>query len=43
MILHFNVTGERRKELVKAIENSLGVKAKYLGIGCVSAYRRLLR
>ncbi len=32
MILHFNATGELRKELVKAIENSLGIKAKYLGM-----------
>ena len=26
MILHFNATGERRKELVKVIENSLGTE-----------------
>ena len=32
MILHFNATGERRKELVKVIENSMGIKAKYLGM-----------
>ena len=32
MILHFNATGECRKELVKVIETSLGIKAKYLGM-----------
>lgn len=38
MILHFNVNGERRKAMVKAIEEELGTKATYLGVpGC--AYR----
>jgi len=32
MVLHFNVTGESRKAMVKAIEQELGVKAKYLGM-----------
>ncbi len=32
MILHFNVTGEKRKELVKVMESALGTKAKYLGM-----------
>lgn len=32
MILHFNVTGESRKAMVKAIETELGIKAKYLGV-----------
>ena len=32
MILHFNVTGEKRKEMVKAIEKELDVKSKYLGM-----------
>ena len=32
MILHFNVAGDQRKKLVKAIENNLGIKAKYLGM-----------
>lgn len=32
MILHFNVTGEARKKMVKAAEAELGVKAKYLGV-----------
>lgn len=32
MILHFNVTGEKRKELVKVMEAALGTKAKYLGM-----------
>lgn len=31
MILSFNVTGSERKELVKTIESSTGLKAKYLG------------
>lgn len=32
MILHFNVIGEQRKAMVKAIEEELGIKAKYLGV-----------
>lgn len=32
MVLHFNVTGETRKQMVKAAETELGVKAKYLGV-----------
>lgn len=32
MVLHFNVTGESRKAMVKAIEQELGIKAKYLGM-----------
>ena len=32
MVLHFNVTGEARKKMVKAIEQELGVKATYLGV-----------
>ena len=32
MVLHFNVTGETRKKMVKAAEMELGVKAKYLGV-----------
>ena len=32
MILHFNVTKEARKAMVKAIETELGIKAKYLGV-----------
>ena len=32
MVLHFNVTGESRKAMVKAIEQELGCKAKYLGV-----------
>lgn len=32
MILHFNVTGEKRKDLVKAIEKELDIKSKYLGM-----------
>lgn len=32
MVLHFNVTKEERKTMVKAIEKELGVKAKYLGV-----------
>ena len=31
MVLHFNVSGDARKKMVKAIERELGVKAKYLG------------
>lgn len=31
MVLHFNVTGEKRKAMVKAIEKGLGIKAEYLG------------
>lgn len=32
MVLHFNVSGDARKKMVKAIEKELGVKAKYLGV-----------
>lgn len=32
MVLHFNVTGESRKAMVKAIEQMTGEKAKYLGV-----------
>lgn len=32
MVLHFNVTGEARKKMVRAAETELGVKAKYLGV-----------
>lgn len=32
MLLHFNVTGEKRKDMVRAIEKELDVKAKYLGM-----------
>ena len=32
MVLHFNVKGESRKAMVKAIERELGVKARYLGV-----------
>lgn len=32
MVLHFNVTGESRKAMVKAIETELQIKAKYLGV-----------
>ena len=32
MILHFNVNGERRKAMVKAIEEELGTKSTYLGV-----------
>ena len=43
MVLHFNVTGDSRKAMVKAIEKELGVKAKYLGVpSCayeIGAYR----
>lgn len=30
MVLHFNVTGESRKVMIRAIERELGAKAKYL-------------
>jgi hypothetical protein len=43
MELHFNVTGDSRKAMVKAIEKELGCKAKYLGMPSaayeVGAYR----
>lgn len=32
MVLHFNVTGESRKAMVKAIEQMTGERAKYLGV-----------
>ena len=32
MILHFNVTGESRKKMVRAIEEATGQKARYLGV-----------
>lgn len=32
MELHFNVTGEKRKDMVRAIEKELDVKSKYLGM-----------
>ena len=32
MILHFNVTGESRKKMVRAIEEAAGQKARYLGV-----------
>lgn len=32
MVLHFNVKGESRKAMVKAIEQVIGGKAKYLGV-----------
>ena len=32
MMIHFNVSGESRKAMVKAIEDELGVKAAYLGV-----------
>lgn len=32
MILHFNVTGEMRKKMVKAIEKETGIKAVYLRV-----------
>ena len=36
MVILFNVDGEGRKAMVKAIENELGVKATYLGVpSCV--------
>lgn len=43
MVLHFNVTGDSRRAMVRAIEKELGAKAKYLGVpSCafqVGAYR----
>lgn len=36
MVILFNVDGESRKAMVKAIENELGVKTTYLGVpSCV--------
>ena len=32
MELHYKVKGDRRKELVKALEEILGVKSKYMGV-----------
>lgn len=32
MVLHFNVKGESRKAMVRAIEEQIGGKAKYLGV-----------
>ena len=32
MVLHFNVTKEKRKAMVQAIEKEIGGKAKYLGV-----------
>lgn len=32
MVLHFNVVGEKRKQMVEEIEKVLGVKAKYCGV-----------
>lgn len=32
MVLHFNVTKDKRKAMVQAIEKELGGKAKYLGV-----------
>ena len=32
MVIQFNVNGEDRKAMVKAIEDELGVKATYLGV-----------
>ena len=32
MILHFNVIGESRKKMVRAIEEATGQKARYLGV-----------
>lgn len=32
MVLHFNVKGESRKSMVKAIEKEIGGKARYLGV-----------
>lgn len=32
MVLHFNVKGESRKAMVKAIEKEIGGKARYLGV-----------
>lgn len=31
MVLHFNVTGSKRKEMAKAIEKVTGKKTRYLG------------
>lgn len=43
MVLHFNVTGDCRKAMVKAIEKELGCKAKYMGMPSaayeIGAYR----
>ena len=43
MVLHFNVTGDSRKAMVKAIEKELGYKAKYMGMPSaayeIGAYR----
>ena len=32
MVLHFNVTKDKRKAMVQAIEKEIGGKAKYLGV-----------
>jgi len=32
MELNYNVKGERRKQLVKALEDTLGVKSEYMGV-----------
>lgn len=32
MVLHFNVTRDKRKAMVQAIEKEIGGKAKYLGV-----------
>lgn len=32
MVLHFNVTKDKRKAMVQAIEKEIGRKAKYLGV-----------
>lgn len=32
MILHFNVKGEKRKAMVRAVEKETGLKARYLGV-----------
>ena len=32
MVLHFNVTKDKRKAMVRAIEKEIGGKAKYLGV-----------
>ena len=32
MVLHFNVTKDKRKAMVQAIEKKIGGKAKYLGV-----------
>jgi hypothetical protein len=43
MVLHFNVKGESRKAMVRAIEKELGCKAKYMGMPSatyeIGAYR----